>query len=79
VRNLAARAGLDAITVNRSYRLNLPPHFAATCHLQGVNEATHGIADSLLSVLASRSEEIVSDLLGVRQAARLLASLPARR
>ena len=79
VHNLAATAGVDDITVTRSYRLNLPPRFVATCHLQGVNEATHGIADSLLSVLASRSEEIVSDLLSVRQAAPLLASLPARR
>jgi L-ornithine N5-oxygenase len=33
-----------------------------------VNEATHGIADSLLSVLAVRAEEIVRDLLGRRAA-----------
>jgi L-ornithine N5-oxygenase len=79
VYDLAAAAGVDDVTVTRSYRLNLPPRFVATCHLQGVNEATHGIADSLLSVLASRSEEIVSDLLSARQAERLLASLPARR
>jgi L-ornithine N5-oxygenase len=79
VRQLAALAGVDAITVSRHYRLNLPPEFLATCHLQGVNEATHGIADSLLSVLASRSEEIVSDLLSLRPATRLLASVPARR
>jgi L-ornithine N5-monooxygenase len=79
VRDLAATAGLDDVSVTRSYRLELPPRFAATCHLQGVNEATHGIADSLLSVLASRSEEIVADLLSVRQTTRLLAGLPARR
>ena len=30
-------------------------HVRAGCYLQGVNEATHGIADSLLSVLAVRS------------------------
>jgi L-ornithine N5-oxygenase len=78
VRELAAAAGVENIEVTRSYRMQLPPGFLATCHLQGVNEATHGIADSLLSVLASRSEEIVSDLLSVRQAARLLDRLPAR-
>jgi L-ornithine N5-oxygenase len=77
VRELAAAAGVDDITVNRSYRMALPPSFLATCHLQGVNESTHGIADSLLSVLASRSEEIVSDLLNLRQTARPLAGLPA--
>lgn len=79
VHDLAAAAGAGDIRVSRSYRLDLPPDVMATCHLQGVNEATHGIADSLLSVLATRSEEIVSDLLGLRQSAQLLASLPAQR
>ncbi len=31
-------------------------------HLQGTNEETHGIADSLLSVLAFRSKEILDDI-----------------
>jgi L-ornithine N5-oxygenase len=75
-RDLAAAAGVDEIRVNRRYRLDLPPHFEATCHLQGVNEATHGIADSLLSVLAVRSGEIVADLLATRNAPELLASAP---
>jgi len=35
-------------------------------YLQGVNEATHGIADSLISVLARRSQDIVNDLLARR-------------
>lgn len=30
---------------------------------QGCNEATHGISDSLLSVLAVRSGEVVNSLL----------------
>jgi L-ornithine N5-monooxygenase len=79
VRDLAAVVGLDEITIDRNYRLALPPSYTATCHLQGVNEATHGIADSLLSVLAARSEEIVTDLLTHRQAPRLLASAPSAR
>jgi L-ornithine N5-oxygenase len=35
-------------------------------YLQGVNEETHGIADSLISVLAHRSQDIVDDLLSRR-------------
>lgn len=79
VRDLAAKVGLDTVTVTRSYRMKLPSNYTATCHLQGVNEATHGIADSLLSVLAIRSEEIVADLLEHRRASRLLASVPSPR
>jgi L-ornithine N5-oxygenase len=76
VRDLADAIGLDEITVNRSYRLDLPSTFTGTCHLQGVNEATHGIADSLLSVLAVRAQEIVTDLLTYRSGARPLADPP---
>ncbi len=83
VRDLAAAVGLDDVEVSRAYRMTLPgsadpdsadpdsadPDSAgAACYLQGVNEATHGIADSLLSVLAVRAEEIVRDLLGRRAA-----------
>jgi L-ornithine N5-monooxygenase len=66
VQDMAAAVGIDEVTVNRSYRMSLPPSFTGTCHLQGVNEATHGIADSLLSVLAARAGEIVADLLASR-------------
>ena len=79
VRDLAAAVGLDEITVNRSYRMSLPPAFTGTCHLQGVNETTHGIADSLLSVLAPRAEDIVCDLLANRRAPQPVpAAEPAR-
>jgi L-ornithine N5-monooxygenase len=77
VQDMAAAIGLDEITVDRSYRMNLPPSCTGTCHLQGVNEATHGIADSLLSVLGVRAEEIVADLLANRHAPRQLATSPA--
>jgi L-ornithine N5-oxygenase len=76
VGDMASAVGLDEITVNRSYRMNLPPTFTGTCHLQGVNEATHGIADSLLSVLAARAEEIVTDLLAYRRASAPLVNAP---
>lgn len=68
VRELAASADLEEVRVDRFYGLELPAGSTATCHLQGVNEATHGIADSLLSVLSVRAGEIVADLLSARSA-----------
>jgi L-ornithine N5-oxygenase len=79
VRELAEAVGLADITVTRGYGMQLPPGSTATCHLQGVNEATHGIADSLLSVLASRSEDIVTDILARRTAAWALKPIPLPR
>ncbi|MEU3257260.1 SidA/IucD/PvdA family monooxygenase [Streptomyces albidoflavus] len=66
VRDLAAATGAGQATVDRAYRMVLSESYTAGCYLQGVNEATHGIADSLLSVLASRSQDIVTDLLARR-------------
>lgn len=48
---------------------------AAACYLQGVNEATHGIADSLMSVLAYRASEIADDVL-THRAERASAPVP---
>jgi L-ornithine N5-monooxygenase len=66
IRRLAGAIGLDRVEVTRRYRLLLGEPSRAACYLQGVNEATHGIADSLLSVLARRAEEITSDILAHR-------------
>ncbi|GAA2894917.1 lysine N(6)-hydroxylase/L-ornithine N(5)-oxygenase family protein [Streptosporangium fragile] len=74
VRGLAAKAGLDEIDVGRFYKLALPAGSDAACYLQGVNEDTHGIADSLLSTLANRAEEIVGDLRESHGTAELLPS-----
>jgi L-ornithine N5-oxygenase len=63
VRNIADSVGVGDITVDRNYRMQLPAHIEAGCYLQGMNEATHGIADSLLSVLGIRAQEIVQDML----------------
>jgi L-ornithine N5-oxygenase len=76
VRELAASVMLDEMTVSRNYRLDLPPTVRAGCYLQGVNEATHGMSDSLLSVLAVRSAEIVGDLLAHQQAPQLVSTVP---
>ncbi|MEU4215433.1 SidA/IucD/PvdA family monooxygenase [Actinoplanes sp. NPDC026623] len=75
VQNLAQALDLPAATVDRNYRLHLPSGAEAGCYLMGVNEATHGIADSLLSVLAARSGEIVNDLLERRGSDRRLSTL----
>src|SRR5947207_9747040 len=68
VRRLAASLGINDIGVTRNYRMIVNRPNAAACYLQGVNEATHGIADSLLSVLAHRSSDIVDDILAHRAA-----------
>ncbi|MFD8494783.1 lysine N(6)-hydroxylase/L-ornithine N(5)-oxygenase family protein [Amycolatopsis sp. NPDC059657] len=66
VRDLAASLGLEKIEVTRDYRLKMPGQADAACYLQGVNEATHGIGDSLLSMLAARGSDIAHDILADR-------------
>jgi L-ornithine N5-monooxygenase len=67
VRHLADACGIGKIQVSRNYRMSTPPDITAGCYLQGTNETTHGIADSLISVLASRAAEISADLLAHRE------------
>ncbi|NJP42662.1 lysine N(6)-hydroxylase/L-ornithine N(5)-oxygenase family protein [Actinacidiphila epipremni] len=69
VRELAEGAGIDQVSVSRNYRVDLGTPAPGALYLQGVNEATHGIADSLISVLAHRSQDIVTDLLTRRSGA----------
>ncbi|TMR06523.1 L-lysine 6-monooxygenase [Actinomadura soli] len=66
VRDLAARTGLDEVAVSRRYRVELGRPASGALYLQGVNEATHGIADSLISVLSHRSQDITDDMLARR-------------
>jgi L-ornithine N5-monooxygenase len=67
-RELAARLGLDDIAVSRQYRVDIGDAAWGALYLQGVNEKTHGMSDSLISVLAHRSQDIVNDLLARRTA-----------
>lgn len=53
---------LTSRTVERSYRLPTVRACRARVFLQGCCEETHGIADSLLSILAVRSQEVVDSL-----------------
>jgi L-ornithine N5-oxygenase len=70
-RDLADRLGLDDIAVSRQYRVDIGDAAWGALYLQGVNEKTHGMSDSLISVLAHRSQDIVNDLLARRGAAEL--------
>lgn len=74
VRRLGAAVGLDTIAVDRRYRLITDGPATAACYLQGVNEATHGISDSLLSVLASRASDITADILAISDRGEAVAS-----
>jgi L-ornithine N5-monooxygenase len=73
IRDLAAAIGLDHIEVDRQYRMLLGEPSGAACYLQGVNEATHGIADSLLSVLGNRAADITHDIVAHRAATATVA------
>lgn len=61
--DLCGSLGLDNVRVTRNYRADIPCKKGISLHLQGINEQTHGIADSLLSVLAYRAQEIMDDIL----------------
>lgn len=76
IRRLGTELGLSDIEVTRNYRMMTGAPGDAACYLQGVNEATHGIADSLLSVLASRANDILRDILAHRAERRNAADTP---
>jgi L-ornithine N5-oxygenase len=76
-RNIAELVGVEQFVVSRAYRLIMPPSVTANCYLQGTNEESHGIADSLISVLAIRAGEIVNDLLASRPSEQPLADAAA--
>ncbi|MBE7376784.1 lysine N(6)-hydroxylase/L-ornithine N(5)-oxygenase family protein [Pseudomonas lopnurensis] len=63
-RNLLAplKGYLQDYTVGRDYRVLTSPELKATIYLQGFCENTHGLSDTLLSVLPVRSEEIGKSL-----------------
>lgn len=46
----------------RNYRLEMTEGFAPAIFVQGYSEETHGLSDTLLSVLAQRSHEIAQSL-----------------
>lgn len=54
---------LEDFAVERDYRLRARPEFRPRIHVQGFSEDTHGLSDTLLSVLAIRSQEIAVSLM----------------
>ncbi|WP_434034550.1 lysine N(6)-hydroxylase/L-ornithine N(5)-oxygenase family protein [Cupriavidus sp. a3] len=64
---------------DRDYRLQMAPGCQAGVFLQGCCEATHGLSDTLLSVLAVRAQEIAAAVLGTGEGeARVMAPEPPR-
>ena len=59
--------------LDRHYRLVTSPAFRPQIHLQGYSEASHGLSDTLLSVLAMRSQEIAESLLSTISRRELIA------
>lgn len=54
--------GKESFEVTRNYRANIDCAPAVSLHLLGVNEATHGISDTLLSVVGARAECVIEDI-----------------
>jgi L-ornithine N5-oxygenase len=63
VRRIADAVGVAEISITRDYRLITGQPGTGACYVNGLNEATHGISDSLLSVLAFRADDIIQDIL----------------
>jgi L-ornithine N5-oxygenase len=62
-RLLAALAPwIESFAVDRDYRLRTQSGFEPQIHMQGQSEMSHGLSDTLLSVLAIRSREIAEAL-----------------
>ena len=78
VKNFTAALQLPGTTVSRRYRLLLDEPSRAACYLHGMNEDTHGVGDSLFSVMADRTAATVYDILADRDPAgsRHLAKEP---
>jgi L-ornithine N5-oxygenase len=52
----------EDLTVDRQYRVCSAPHFKPAIFLQGACESSHGLSDTLLSVMAIRTSEIAQAL-----------------
>ncbi|MGC2778921.1 MAG: lysine N(6)-hydroxylase/L-ornithine N(5)-oxygenase family protein [Bradyrhizobium sp.] len=60
------RRYLEGGALDRDYRLQTSPAFRPQVHLQGCSEASHGLSDTLLSVLPMRAQEITTSLASTR-------------
>ena len=55
---------------DRTYRLPMAPEVGPAIFVQGFSEATHGLSDTLLSVLALRAQELTDSLVKCSQTGR---------
>ncbi|WP_315782889.1 MULTISPECIES: lysine N(6)-hydroxylase/L-ornithine N(5)-oxygenase family protein [unclassified Bradyrhizobium] len=53
---------IEAGALDRDYRLQTAPGFRPQVYLQGCSETSHGLSDTLLSVLPMRAQEITASL-----------------
>ncbi|UFZ04835.1 lysine N(6)-hydroxylase/L-ornithine N(5)-oxygenase family protein [Bradyrhizobium ontarionense] len=60
------RRYIEGGTLDRDYRLQTSPAFRPQVHLQGCAETSHGLSDTLLSVLPIRAQEITTSLASTR-------------
>ncbi|MGJ5203807.1 lysine N(6)-hydroxylase/L-ornithine N(5)-oxygenase family protein [Bradyrhizobium sp. HKCCYLR20261] len=56
------RRFIEPGSLDRDYRVRTSPAFLPQVHLQGCSEMSHGLSDTLLSVLPMRAQEITSAL-----------------
>lgn len=68
---------LKQYEVDRHYRALTSPDLKAAVFLQGFCEASHGLSDTLLSVLPARSEEIGRALYALNASHHVEQSMPA--
>lgn len=68
---------LPDFETDRHYRLRSTPDFKPTVFIQGACEASHGISDTLLSILAVRSHEIGESL--ANKIGKEIEQLPEQR
>ncbi|KAK9369468.1 L-lysine 6-monooxygenase (NADPH-requiring)-domain-containing protein [Lipomyces kononenkoae] len=52
----------NEVVVDRGYRAKLDENIEARLWVQGCNEMTHGLSDTLLSIMAVRAKEIVDQI-----------------
>ncbi|KAK9234323.1 L-lysine 6-monooxygenase (NADPH-requiring)-domain-containing protein [Lipomyces kononenkoae] len=52
----------NEVAVDRGYRAKLDENIEARLWVQGCNETTHGLSDTLLSIMAVRAKEIVDQI-----------------
>ncbi|WP_246129645.1 hypothetical protein [Halovibrio variabilis] len=67
---------LPDFAVNRHYQLYTKPEFKPAIFLQGSCEPTHGLSDTLLSILAARTSEICA---AIDQTTALSTSAPCKQ